>query len=463
MRKPNILVFMTDQQHAETIGEDGLCQTPHLNQLMKNGVTFSNAYTPCPMCTPARASAMTGLYPHQHKLVQNAHSLMTMRDCLHETDTTIGSALKEAGYRTAYAGKWHVGTSNPNEYGFDAVLNMQPGTKDVRVSDQVIVRDRYGEKILSGTADDSPENAYSFRVAKRVNDWLDKQDGNDKPFFLFASCHEPHVPWIVPEPYASMYDPSEIEVWDSYQDDLNDKPMTYKKHYFNIQFCRIQNNWPLMAKALSKYYGAVSMADNAFGTILKKLEEKKLMDNTIILFTSDHGEMMGRHGLIGKNELAVDDLIRIPLVAYWKGHFLQGNCDELISLTDLYNTIMDLAGAEPNDRVDSVSFAPALRGEAFNGREEVVIEHHGATIHMNTIRAIRTKEYKYVFRAHEIDEFYDLMRDPHEMTNRIADPAYREEIWNLRERLLEWARRHEDFAVQGLEQAFANPDQDELF
>jgi arylsulfatase A-like enzyme len=460
MERPNILIFMTDQQHAETIGNNGLCRTPHLGRLIKDGVTFTNAFTPCPMCTPARASTMTGLYPHQHKLIQNAHSKMTMRDALEEE--TIGDAMKKAGYQTVYSGKWHVGLTNPTEHGFDKELQLESKNEDEEIKKPVRIQDQNGSRILAGTAAYPAEDSFVFRMARSVVRWLDDDQKGNQPFLMFASCHEPHVPWIVPEPYASMYDPSGIPEWSSYRDDLKDKPMTYTKHYNGVNFCRLQNNWSVMSDALSKYYGAVSMADDAFGMILSKLEEKKLLDNTIIVFTSDHGELMGRHGLIGKNEIMLDDLIRIPMVFYWKGKFLPGKRNDFISLNDLYNTLLELGGSDTDDGKESISFVPALNGRSFPARKEIVVQHHGATIHMNTVRAIRTEQYKYVFRAHEMDEFYDLEQDSEEMTNLIGHPEYREEILKMRQRLLDWAKLYQDTALLGMDQAFANPQQAEF-
>lgn len=458
-RKPNILIFMTDQQHAETIGRDGLCRTPHLDRCMEEGVVFSNAFTNCPMCTPARATAMTGLHPHQHKIVQNAHSPFAFSNKLGEETETIGSALRREGYATAYAGKWHVGLSQPEEHGFGEKLKLAPKASSVERKDAVLIRDRKGEHALASTVDYEPEQAEVFRLAAAVEEWLEAraEQRQAEPFLLFASCIEPHVPWHVPEPYASMYDPNELPEWDSYRDDYRDKPLTYSKHYYDVNYCRIRDDWPTMARALAKYYGLVTMVDDAFGRILAKLERLGMLDDTIVMFTSDHGEMMGRHGLVGKNELAVDDLIRIPFVVYGPTRFAPRRVDDLITLGDLFNTVVELAGAPIRPQLDSRSFVPLLRGEAMDARKEIVVEHHGATIHMNTIRAIRTDRYKYVYRPHETDEFYDLAEDPGELRNRIADPASRPVIDALQDRLLEWAGRTNDPAREGMDRAFANP------
>ncbi|WJH34443.1 sulfatase-like hydrolase/transferase [Paenibacillus sp. CC-CFT747] len=459
-KRPNILVFMTDQQHADTIGPAGLCRTPHLDALMEEGVAFSRAFTACPMCTPSRATVMTGLYPHEHRLVMNAHSALTLQERLSEGTQTIGSTLRERGYRTVYAGKWHVGNSLPTEYGFDEELKKRAAhnhPESGRIRDKVVLKDRIGEKVLAGSSDASPGETDEFRLAEAVNGWLEAHQEDEEPFFLFASCGKPHVPWIVPEPYASLYDPQQILEWPSYRDDWRGKPETYRKNYLNINFCRLPNQWPVMAKALAKYFGLVTMVDDAFGSIVKKLEETGLIDHTMIIFTSDHGEMMGRHGLVGKTAIMLDDLIRVPLVVYWKGRLIPGVRDELVSLQDLFHTLMEVAGGQADGKLDSVSFLPSLYGKDGTGRDAVYVEHHGTTA-MQCVRAVRTARYKYVFRAHETDELYDLEQDPDEMTNRIHDPGYAEPKERLRVMLLQWSEASGDFARQAIVSCFANEE-----
>ncbi|WP_168121432.1 sulfatase-like hydrolase/transferase [Paenibacillus sp. HB172176] len=458
-KRPHILLYMTDQQNADTIGERGLCHTPHLNRLMKDGVTFASAFTNCPMCTPARATALTGLHPHQHKLIQNSHSHMAFVNKLDPETETLGTALRREGYHTVYAGKWHIGSTGPEEHGFAEKLHLAKPAAEPEITPVVTLKKRYGDEVLAGTTAEW-EHTESFRLSAAVSDWLDRRSDEDDPFFLFASCIEPHVPWIAPKAYSDKYNPELMQEWDNFRDDYRDKPTTFTKHGGNANFCRMNNDWDRTASALSCYYGTVTMLDEAFGSIVDKLKEKGLFDDTVIIFTSDHGELMGRHGLVGKNELALEDLIRIPLVMYWKGHFMPGVCESFITLTDLFNTVMELADAPRREQLDSLSYVPCLRGERFKGREEVFVEHHGATVTLNVVRAVRTGRFKYVFRVHEVDELYDLANDPQEMTNLFRDPAYRETVWEMRGKLLAWAEETDDFALNTLRSFFDNPELD---
>jgi arylsulfatase A-like enzyme len=373
---------------------------------------------------------------------------------------TIGSALAAEGYKTVYAGKWHVGKTPPEEHGFQEILEPRAAGAKGTNSDIVTITDRRGEEVLSATAGYPAEDAFVHRLAGSVNEWLERPEAGEQPFLLMACCHEPHVPWVVPEPYASMYDPDSLPEWDSYGDSFHNKPLTYTKHYTKVNFCRLQNDWPRMARALAKYYGAVTMVDDAFGAILDKLEERGLMDDTIILFTSDHGELLGRHGLIGKNELALDDIIHIPFVFYSKGRFVPGSCDSFIQLCDVFNTVMELAGAKLRPQLDSRSLVPYLQGrpDQADERDSVVIQHGGTTF-PNAIRAIRNRTHKYVFRPHELDEFYDLTVDPSERINRINDPHYRQAVELMREQLLDWAEKTNDPSRGSMRLVFSNPEQ----
>ena len=455
-KRPNILIFVTDQQHASTIGEQDFCLMPNLNRLIDQGVRFDHAYTTTPMCTPARSSLVTGLYPHQHKLIYNFSEADNYS--LNGVET-IGSALAAEGYCTAYAGKWHIGRTPPAANGFQEQLTIAPAPAATgELEDIVSIADRSNREIVAATANYSADESFVFRLARSVNQWIADTSNVEAPFLLMASCIEPHVPWIVPEPYASMYDPGEIKEWDSYRDGFDHKPLTYTKHYTKVDFCRMQDDWPSMSRALAKYYGMVSMVDHAFGTIVAALEEQSLLDNTIIIFTSDHGELLGKHALIGKNELALDDIIRVPFVVYGKGRFSPGTRHPFISLCDVFNTVMELAGAGQRDHLDSLSIVKMLEDETSVGpvREEIVIQHHG-TLFPNIVRAIRTRQYKYVFRAHELDELYDLELDPSERVNRIGDPAYDRILAALRDRLLAWATRSNDPAGAHMEVYFRNP------
>jgi arylsulfatase A-like enzyme len=192
----------------------------------------------------------------------------------------------------------------------------------------------------------------------------------------------------------------------------------------------------------------VTLCDEAFGRVLGALSECGRADNTLVAFTSDHGEMMGRHGLIGKDDVLLDDLVRIPLAISLPGQAEARECDDLVSLTDVFNTCLEAAGAAQPRRTDGQSLLSHSRGLGTEPAGEIFLEHHGSMF-FNAIRGIRTREFKYVFNPHNFDELYDLRLDPLEMTNRVDDTSYSDILRDLRERLVDWMTRTEDQATQG--------------
>ena len=298
----------------------------------------------------------------------------------------------------------------------------------------------WGYKPLAGRSSVRPEDTEAFRSARIVTDLMEEyaKSGNEDPFFIFASTVSPHSPWIVPEPYASMYDPGTLKQWDNFSDDRRDKPMAFQKPFMFHHQCRVDHDWDTFSRALAKFYGVISLVDAAFGSIVSKLEELGLRDNTVIVFTSDHGELLGGHGLIGMAETMCEELVHVPLVVSWPAGFKPADRDELVSSCDLFNTILDLSGSGGSipGNTDGKSLVPLLTGQDNRWREAVLSEHHG-TGHLNLVRMIRKGPYKYVFRANEIDELYDLGKDPGELVNEIDNETYSGTLWDFRETLLD--------------------------
>ena len=440
--RPNILFILPDRLPYKAIGPGSPCRIPNLKKLMENGVCFENTYTTTPLCTPARASMLTGLYPHGHKLTHNTHTPAYFVPNLPRELPTLGEILHESGYVTRYVGKWHVGQDPPTERGFETwqpvELHTEEELKDV--TDSVNFFEDWGNKPLSGRSSVGPEDTEAFRSAGIVNGLLEEyaETGRENPFFIFASTVSPHSPWIVPEPYASMYNPEDLKPWDNFSDDRADKPLAFHKAFMFHHQCRIDHDWETFSRALAKLYGVVSLVDAAFGSIVSKLEELRLRDDTVIVFVSDHGELLGDHGLIGMAETMCEELVHVPLVVSWPDRFKPAARTELISGCDLFNTILELSGCErpTAGKTDGRSLVPLLKGESTRWRESVLSEHHGSG-HLNLVRMMRKGPYKYVFRANELDELYDLEKDPGEMVNRIDNADYDAILWDMKETLID--------------------------
>lgn len=463
--RPNVLVFMADQLPlSATLPGSGCCM-PNLERLAERGCRFSHAFTPTPICTPARSSFQTGLLPHQHKLIANAHHgkhYHILGDFLPGT-RLLGDELQAAGYRTAYFGKWDSGLEHPpDQHGYE---HYQPCKKkrdgasdDVRLSHTVRIPGEADPThgLISAETSCPAEHFGCSQVAAAVEHYLAEPSVNDdRPFYIFASCTEPHVPWLCPSEYAHRYDPQDIPEWQSFGDTFEGRPGNYLGEYNYHNYCHPELEWPEMAQAIAHAYGVISMVDDALGRMLEALESQGVLDNTLVLFTSDHGEHLGRHGLIGKGTNLLDELVRIPFVMSWPAQYEPQTCDAMVDLTDGFATLLDVAGSTSHSPPASRSLVPLLSGQdtdAFPDR--AFFQHHGA-VFLDCVRGIRTRRHKYVFRAHDTDEFYDLESDPDEMDNRVDDPAHRTTIDGLRQDLLQWMTESQDMAARGAAARFS--------
>ncbi len=455
--RPNILVFMTDQQHHATIGPDSLGATPNLNRLIAEGVRFENAFCPSPICTPSRSSFQTGVFPHQHKHIHNIHvgKNLHINEDFPENTILLGEALQRAGYRTGYIGKWDSGLKkSPLDYGYEIYDHNPYGDRSyAAVHQRQHVRIPYEpnpkQSLLSAETDEAPQDSGPFRVARKTVEVLKQWTATqDRPFYLFASTLQPHVPWHCPESYAGKVDPASLPEPPSFRDDFHGRPLSYRRLYNGNNYCCPGLPWPEMARAISHYHGVISLIDDAFGLIVRTLEECGVLDNTLIVFTSDHGEFMGAHGLIGKNASLLEDIVRVPLVVSWPNRFKPAVRKEFVHLTDLFATIVSLAGADVPVPAVSRNMTPLLEGGCPAAFPDVAFfEHHGSGS-LTTVRGIRTNRMKYVYRPAEMDELYDLVNDPFEIHNLIDDPQYADALRGLKHQLLQWMQDTADQAAR---------------
>ena len=487
-KRPNTLLILTDQQRWDTLGCYGapVCQTPHIDALAARGVRFTSAYTGAIACSPSRASLFTGLYPHQHSVLNN--------NLVMDEVPNLASELGRAGYSLAYAGKWHVDHARlPSDHGFrgldfpDYGYPNSDGTIDRlyyhlgRVVDGVpsstphyadYVRRRGLEppKVLNAHYGDSPapnrkrhemyalqsgdiESSFEAMVAEEARRLLRElqsdRERDDTPFFLWVNFWGPHTPCFVPEPYYSMYDPAQIPQEPSFPETWRNKP--HRQKLGERMWGLSGDGWAGWREIVARYWGYVTMLDDLTGRILEELRALGLEEDTLVVFSSDHGDMMGAHGLIEKGPYAYDESFRIPLVAACPGGEALGSVnDEFVYLHDLFQTFVDCAGGEPPEGTDGVSLLPRIRGEHTPiGRESV----YGYSAHglRHPLRMVRTRTHKLVLTPSEMGEtldlvndpwelfeLYDLASDPHEMRNLIGLPEARA----AQKDLMELLRRH---------------------
>jgi arylsulfatase A-like enzyme len=437
-RPPNILLIQSDQHRYDCLSANGhpLLQTPHLDRLAAEGVRFSHAFTPIPVCVPARNSLMHGNWPTDHLAIANkgTEAPRPARDGL----PAFTRVLRDAGYVLGHVGKWQVHPDRgPQAYGFHERIPVA-GYETWRAGRGHPPTPR--EQGWFGELDPhiGPEDTRLAWGADQVIRLLERRATGDAPFFLQWDTNEPHLPNVLPEPFYSMYPPESIAPWPSFPDPLTGKPYIQGQQRRTWQ---IEGwTWREWAPVVSRYMGTVSLLDAQVGRLLGALDRLGLTQNTVVIYSTDHGDMCGGHGMVDKHMVMYDDILHVPLIVRWPGHATPGTtCDAFVShAIDLATTFCALAGAQAPETFCGASLLPLLSGEGDNKRQDILSMYHGNQFGLYSERALRDRRYKYVWNAAAEDELYDLALDPGELRNLATDPAYRHELDRLRHRLVAW-------------------------
>jgi uncharacterized sulfatase len=475
-RRRNILLITSDQQHWNTLGLwNPEIRTPNLDRLARSGVVFTRAYCANPTCTPTRASLITGQYPSQH----GAWSLGTK---LPEDAHTIGEDFEAAGYRTALVGKAHFqplrGTDEYSSlesypimqdldfwrtfhgpfYGFRHVELARNHTDEAHVGQHYALwmeekgcsnwRDYFVPP--TGTKDPKAkrkwlipeEYHYDTWIADRTNALMEQYASGGEPFFLWASFFDPHPSYLVPDPWDTMYDPAALTVPQVTEGEHENNPPHFQlTQTENPDFSPWQepegrgmhgfhshlHDRDELAKDIAIYYAMISLMDKYIGRILDKLEALGLADDTVVVFTTDHGHFYGQHGLTAKGAFHYEDMIRVPFLARVPGQTNAGTqTDALLSLVDLPQTFLSLCDLSAPRTMTGVDQSAVWWGQAERVRDHVVVENHHqpTTIHAKTYVDDRYKLTVYWNR--EYGELFDLKEDPGEVRNLWNDPAAQE-------------------------------------
>lgn len=441
-KRPNILIFMTDQEQAQVVAPEHPCRTPNAERLAKEGVRFTHLFTPAAHCCPSRATFMTGLYPSHHGIYNNICNDTAINKSLKPGIVTFSEFLKEAGYRLVWSGKWHVSvTEDPADRGWEELIATATGTahhgrtyeewyqqakqpeNDAPRGRGELLRPGWGRYRLYGQSNPRPATdpfqPGDLRVVEKAVEGLKELTRGNQPWCLYVGTVGPHDPYIVPEKYATMYDPKEIPLPESYHDDLSDKPRIYQRQ---------QRFWSQLSEdevreSIAHYWGYCTMQDDFLEMLLEVLEESDQAEDTLVLFTSDHGDYVGAHGLYMKGVPAFDEAYRIPAVLRWPAGLKKPGrtVEEFITHADLAPTFLELANASPLPKSSGRSLAPFLRNESpSNWPDAFYSQFNGVELYYSQ-RIVQTKRYKYVYNGFDFDELYDLESDPHCLHNLAED------------------------------------------
>ncbi len=439
VNRPNILLIHSDQHHYACLGVHGhpLLSTPNLDRLARQGVDFTNAYTPSPICSPARASLLTGRWPSQHRCL-NIPPFEGYQPADAEMPV-LWTLLHEAGYRQAHFGKFHQEVRGcPTDYGVDRFKWEEDDYDDWRIAQGLPLRKRrngwFGEVDPDTTVQQTRIAWGAGLTVEAIRDFTSE----GRPFFIRWDPSEPHLPCMIPQEIADLYPPASIEPWPSFPDPLENKPpmQAQQRRTWGVDGW----SWKHWAPIVSRYLAEITLLDRYIGTVLAELDRLGIADETLVIYTTDHGDLCGNHGMMDKHYMMYDDVVRVPLIMRWPGRTSAGSvCDEFVSHElDLATTICRAAGLEPPDSFEGVDLLPVVRGLASTGREDIFSQYFGCQFGLYSTRMVRDRRWKYVWNATSIDELYDMESDPSEMTNRVDDPSCQGELARLRRRMIHW-------------------------
>lgn len=426
-KRPNFLVIVVDDLRWDDVGAYGhpFVATPNIDRIAREGALFRNAFATTPLCSPSRGTILTGLYPHHHGIVDN-----TNRSARSHELVTFPRLLHDAGYETAFLGKWHMGNDETERPGFDTWISMKGQGEAI---DPVLYENGKSSKVKGYVTDILTERALEFLSRPR-----------EKPFLLFLAEKALHpnimqrddgsvVPigeggFIPAERHRTLYADDEIPRRPSYGVPPKGKPALERP---------IDGLPPLGPetvtddKTIRDRLRMLAAVDEGLDRMLDRLQEMGKLDDTVVVVTSDHGYFYGEHGLSQERRLAYEETLRIPLLVRYPRAIARGTVLGPMVLTlDLAPTFLELGGLTP-ENLDGKSFLPLLEGGSPDWRRSFLIEYYSDTVFPRIVnlgyRAIRTERYKLIhyLELEGMDELYDLTSDPYEMENLIDSEDHR--------------------------------------
>ena len=455
--RPNILFLLTDMQRYDALGFNGnaVCKTPAIDRIAREGMRFCRAYTPIALCSPARGSLLTGMFPHNHGQMSNMGNFNRAFDLNILDKPAYPQILSDAGYNVGYVGKWHLAREGDSEFcGFDPWHTTRDWNQSVRdagfdwgYAQEVQRMEWGGDAPFCGRSQLPAEYMQEHWTANRTIDLIEGFCEVDKPFMICSSFFGPHFPYCVPEPYDEMYDPNTVERWINFDEQFVDKPSVQQKEMLRWNASHL--TWQDWQKVIATYWGYCTFIDDQVQRVLDALEEAGQLDNTMIVYSSDHGDMLGSHRLFNKMMNMYNETHQIPLAIRWPG-VVEPNrvCDDFVSLVDMMPTFLEMAGVDIPDKVDGCSLLPLLRGETpSDWREDIFAEHHGYEPALCTIRMVQTQKWKYIYNPCSEDELYDLESDPGELHNLAPKLGYKHVLRRMKDRMVKWLRDTNDGIV----------------
>jgi len=425
----NIIFILSDDHRYDFMGFMGkpkFLETPNMDRLAKNGAHIKNAFVTTSLCSPSRASILTGMYSHKHGIVDNETPVP-------EHNVFFPEYLQKIGYETAFMGKWHMGESSDDpRKGFDRWISFRG--QGVYYDPELNID---GDRV-------KPQGYISDLLTEYAKDWIKEKE--DKPFFLYLSHKAVHAEFEPAKRHKGKYKDVRIEYPPSMantEENYKDKPNWVKEQRYSWHGVDYMYHGQMdFDDFYRRYCETILGVDDSIGEVLKVLEETNLIDSTLIVYMGDNGFCLGEHGLIDKRQM-YEESLRVPMLAHCPELIKPGTViTQMVQNIDIAPTILDLAGSRVPQEMDGKSFLPLLEGKEVKWRDAIFYEYfwEWSFPQTPTVFGIRTDKYKYMmyYGIWDSDELYDIENDPNEMKNLIDIPAYEELILNLRSRIYEW-------------------------
>lgn len=444
---PNILIFMPDQQNGQTVLPGSPVVKPNLDRFRGEAITFDSAHCPAPHCCPSRASFMSSRYPSEHGVFNNVSTNTAIHENPYPGTPFWGNDLRRAGYQLGYSGKLHVGRDvTPETCGFENLCNLEQDSYTSKADDRAkalsrakldavhshvrgsgeIIRPGWPNLQLYKTLPDAGPKGYDdlpdTKIVRAGIDGIRRMSQSSEPWCIMISNSGAHDTYNAPKSFVDLYDIEKIRLPESYEDSLDDKPRVYQRQRYQY--------WSQLSKeetrqSLLHYYAKCSLQDALFGELLDALEATGQADNTIVVYTSDHGDYTAAHGLWMKGVPSFREAYHVPALIRWP-RFTKSKeqrVDAFVEHVDFGPTFLEAAGVHNPARVSGRSLMPWIRGEKpADWRDATFFQLNGVELYY-TQRIVMTKSHKYVYNGFDYDELYDLKADPHELHN-IAFPDF---------------------------------------
>ncbi|CAG7614624.1 sulfatase-like hydrolase/transferase [Paenibacillus allorhizosphaerae] len=469
--KMNIVWLVQDhvtwKHYKDTAGPKPTLVT--YDKIAAEGTVFNRAYTVTPLCSPARASMATGVYAHKHGITRNDEKSLSKQFL--PGIKPFNQYLQQHGYRTGYFGKWHAGMPGPMKLGFEGFSLPGYGNpygspeyadylKRFNLPDPVVdVEWTLGEKLenfnltrLTRFAGGDPsgfkgastavvkspkETMEAYFISQLACDWLEQRAQDGEPFVMRVDVWGPHQPYIVAEPFKDTIDPKQIPEYPNFRNTFEDRPRYHQKDRNKWRTTTGYTDWEQWQPIVARAYETFAQTDAALGKVLDALERTGLLENTIVIYTADHGDILGSNGgLFDKDSMLTEETMCIPLAVRMPGASEKGvKLDALVSNMDIVPTVLEMADVPVPSHMDGKSIVPLLNNPASPWREDLMAMHFGHINHDDIQRVLYHGSYKYAAHLDDSDELYDLSADPFELKNLIHEPDMRDVLQDMRARL----------------------------